>query len=91
MIDASRELEQALGDDNKKIETNEIESIIVQRRATRASRDLNKNSIIAKNDLAFLRPAPEKSIDPYNHNLILGKKINRHIKKGDLITLEDIK
>ena len=37
MINASRELEYALGDNNKKL-NNETESIIVQRRATRASR-----------------------------------------------------
>ena len=91
MINASRELEYALGDNNKKIEPNETESIIVQRRATRASRDLTMNSILTKHDLVFLRPAPKKSIDPYNHILVLGKKINRNIKKGDLITLDDIK
>ena len=91
MVSASRELELSLGNENKKIEPNEFDSIIVQRRAIRASRNLMKNSIIKKIDLVFLRPAPEKSLEPYNYNLILGKKINRNIKKGDLITLEDIK
>ena len=56
MVNASRELENSLGDGIKRIEKNEIETIIVQRRAVRAKKNLVKGTIIQENDLEFLRP-----------------------------------
>ena len=51
MVKYSRELELALGDGIKKVEGNEIESKIVQRRALRASKDLPSGSILCKGTL----------------------------------------
>ena len=44
MILRSRELELSLGNSLKKIEKNEKNSVIVQRRSIRASKNLYKNS-----------------------------------------------
>ena len=42
MVDRSRELENALGSKIKKIEKNEFESSIVQRRSIHLNKDLSK-------------------------------------------------
>ena len=89
MILRSRELEKAMGLDTKKIENNEKETVIVQRRSIHSSQDIAKNSIIKKKDLKFLRPCPKNGIEPYNFKKILGKKIKKNIKKNNIITLKD--
>ena len=54
MIDETRMLEMSLGDGNKVIEKNEKESVIVQRRSIRATKDLYKNNKITNSSLVFL-------------------------------------
>ena len=88
MIDRSRELELSLGSNEKKVEKNEKNSVVVQRRSIRASRDLKKNNKIDFEDLDFLRPCPSNSLKPYEYKKIIGKKIKKNIKKGDLISLD---
>ena len=78
-IFASRNLENSMGDGIKKIENNEKESVIVQRRSIRASRNLKKGTIIKKKDLVFLRPCPKNSLDPYMLNQIIGKKTKKKL------------
>lgn len=90
MINRSRELELSMGSHIKKIEKNETQTVIVQRRSIRASKELKKNNIIKNNDLTYLRPAPKKSVEPYNYKKILGKRLKKNIKKGDIIRLMDI-
>ncbi len=88
MILRSRELELSLGNSLKKIEKNEKNSVIVQRRSIRASKNLYKNSKLSFTDLIFLRPCPKKSLNPYEYKKILGKKLKINIKKGDVISLD---
>ena len=90
MVLASRELELSLGLEEKKIEKNEINSAIVQRRALRALKNINKNSIISKNDLIYLRPCPVNAISPNQEAKVIGKKLNKDILKGELITYGDL-
>tara|TARA_B100001063_G_C16775984_1_gene565375 strand:- start:1467 stop:2537 length:1071 start_codon:yes stop_codon:yes gene_type:complete len=88
MISRSRELELSLGSIEKKVENNEKNSVIVQRRSIRASRDIKKNDKIDIKDLDFLRPCPPNSLKPYEYKKILGKKTKKNIKKGDMISLD---
>tara|TARA_B100001057_G_scaffold496892_1_gene599577 strand:- start:547 stop:1617 length:1071 start_codon:yes stop_codon:yes gene_type:complete len=90
MIQRSRELELSLGVKDKKIEENEKESIIVQRRSIHANRDIYKGEKIKKIDLKYLRPCLKNGIEPYNYKKILGKKIRRNIKKNTIITAKDL-
>jgi len=90
MIDRSNELFISLGSENKTIEKNEKESVIVQRRSIRASKDLKKGDKINKEDLVFLRPCPIDALNPYDYPKILNKKLNKNIVKGDTITLNDL-
>ena len=83
MVDRSRELESALGSGIKKVEDNEKDTVVIQRRCLRATRDLKSGETITDKVLEPLRPAPEDSIKPYEMDLILGRKIREHIKKGE--------
>jgi sialic acid synthase SpsE len=85
MVRNTRELEAALGQSDKKIEDNEKDTVIVQRRCLRAVRDMSAGTRITKNDISVLRPAPADAIMPYDLNKILGLKSRYDIKRGDLI------
>ena len=91
MILRSRELELSLGSQNKIIEKNEKNSVIVQRRSLRASRTLQKNKIITIDDLVALRPCPNNGIPPYEIKKIIGKKLNKKIRNGEHLTWKNLK
>ncbi len=90
MISRSRELERSLGFKVKKIELNEKEPAVVQRRSIHANKFLKKNKIITKKDLIFLRPCPKEGIDPYKYKIVIGKKAKQNIQKNETITLKKI-
>jgi N-acetylneuraminate synthase len=82
MIDRTRELEYALGGSIKKVEDNEKETCILQRRCLRATRDLKSGDIITTDMVEALRPAPKGSILPYEADDILGKLLTNDIVSG---------
>ena len=86
MVMATRNLEKALGDGRKKVEKNEKQSRIVQRRGVWAKRDISKNTKLKFDDLKFLRPCPKNSLSAFEINKYVGKKIKKNIKKNNLIT-----
>ena len=83
MVDRTRELEYALGTSIKKIEDNEKETAILQRRCLRASRDIQKGDILTKEMIVALRPAPEGTILPYEINTLIGKEVSQDITEGE--------
>ena len=91
MVDRSFELLDALGDGIKKVEKNELNSKLVQRRCLRANSNLNMGHIITKNDFFPLRPISEGGIEPYRIKDIIGKKLEMDILKGEHITEKHIK
>ncbi|OGN41695.1 MAG: N-acetylneuraminate synthase [Candidatus Yanofskybacteria bacterium RIFOXYD1_FULL_42_10] len=91
MVDRANELYLALGNGVKIVEENEKDSVVVQRRAIRAKFDLKANSIITAGNLDFLRPIPENGLPPYRVPELIGKKINKDIKRGELILLSDLR
>lgn len=90
MIDRTRELEYALGTCIKKIEDNELETSVLQRRCLRATRDLNKNDVITSDMFEPLRPAPKGTVLPFEKDNILGKKLCNDIKLGNSVNWSDI-
>lgn len=90
MVERTRELEAALGTTEKKIEDNEIESVIVQRRALRLKSDMSEGSIIREEDLEALRPIPAGAYAPYRIQEVVGKKLVSSSKKGDALTKDDL-
>jgi sialic acid synthase SpsE len=91
MVDRTRELENSLGLEIKKVEDNEKETVILQRRAIRAKKDLMAGGIVNKENLEFLRPCPKDALPPYELEKILGKVLTEDIKSGDYIKWTSIK
>ena len=90
MIERSRELESSLGASVKKVEENEKQTVILQRRALRAKSDLISGHKISKYDLIPLRPCPKNAIEPFYIDDILDKNLKNNIKEGNVITWDDI-
>jgi N-acetylneuraminate synthase len=90
MVDRTRELENALGNGIKKVEKNELQTIVVQRRSIRLVRDMNEGEVIEKKDLEVLRPCPVDGLPPYRMSEVIGKKLRSSIAKGQHLTISDI-
>jgi N-acetylneuraminate synthase len=91
MVDRTRELENALGLETKKVEDNEKETVVLQRRAIRAKKSLTAGDVIRKDDLEFLRPCPKGALPPYELEKVLNQKLVENIKAGDYIKWASIK
>lgn len=91
MIKASRELELSLGSDVKKIEKNELETAIVQRRSLHFLKDYKLNKKIKLNDFIALRPCPRGSVEPYEINKIKNRRLKKNKHKGDVLLWKDLK
>ncbi len=90
MVERTRELELALGDGIKRVERNEQDTVIVQRRCLRLKSKLKAGDIITNKNLESLRPAPKNAYLPYELKNILGKKIKIDKQAGDAIYKEEI-
>lgn len=90
MVDRTRELELAMGSGIKKVEDNELETVVVQRRSLRANLSLKAGHIIQERDFVPLRPCPIDAIPPSKKNSIVGSKLRRDFEKGDYLTEKDI-
>jgi len=91
MIERSRELENSLGSEEKNIEKNENETVILQRRAIRTKEKLQKGLKLKKSDIISLRPCPSNGLLPFELKKVVGKTLKKNIEKGDLIRWEDLK
>ena len=85
MVLSTRNLEMALGDGRKKIEKNEKETVILQRRSIRVNKSFKKGEKINTNNISFLRPCPKNAIPPYMLEYFLNKKLIKNIKKDDYL------
>lgn len=85
MVDSTRELEYALGNGIKKIEANEQETVVVQRRSLRATSNLSRLQVIKECDFAPLRPCPSDAFSPSDIKLIVGRTLCRDIQMGDYL------
>jgi len=90
MVEHANELYMALGDGMKKIEDNEKETAVVQRRALYLTRSLAFSHVLQKEDLFPLRPIPHDGIAPYEINKLIGRKITKDLPGDTYIKWEDI-
>ena len=91
MVDRSYELLAALGDGIKRVETNEEQSKLVQRRCLRVTSNLEKGHILTDNDIIALRPISENSFQPFEKKNLIGKELLAKIKSGEHLTKKIIK
>ena len=85
MVDKTRELEFACGDGVKRIEKNELNTVVVQRRSIRANKNLKKGTKLNENHFEYLRPCPKNALRPIAIKLLLNKKLrkNDQISRGN--------
>ena len=91
MILNTRKLEKSLGDGLKKIEKNEINTVVLQRRSLRLTNNLRKGHILKKKDLISLRPCPKGSIGPQEITKVIGKKLKKNMFFHDCIKWKNLK
>ena len=89
MVKASNELFYALGDGIKKIENNEKETAVVQRRALYYCTDLQKGHKIIEQDLIALRPIKPDELPPYKEKQLLGRKLVKNVQADSPVHEED--
>ncbi len=90
MVERCNELHLALGDGIKKIEENEMQTSKVQKRGLYLTRNLEKGSIITKEDLEALRPRSDEGFEPYEIDDLIGKKITKDLEIGIMLKREDV-
>lgn len=90
MVEHVRDLESALGTGVKRIEKNEEQTVVLQRRCLRAASRLKKGKTILKEDIEVLRPAPPKSLKPDMLPELIGKKLKKDLEFGEHFSTEDI-
>ena len=89
MVNETRILEKAFGDGIKKIEHNEIQSSLVQKRAIYAIRDIKKNQSF-KNNITVLRPALKNHLSADKLTWLKNKKAKKNIKEGECINIKKV-
>jgi sialic acid synthase SpsE len=89
MVHRTRELENALGNGVKKVEENEMETVVLQRRSVRAVSELQPGHVLTGEDLIFLRPCPEDGFPPYEAGQLIGKTLSAKKEKGDYFSVKD--
>ena len=90
MVDDTRVLERSLGGSEKKVEDNEKETVVLQRRSLRFTRDVAEGDIINIEDLQFQRPCPEDAFNINNYEILIGEPAPRSFPKGDYVKQNDI-
>jgi N-acetylneuraminate synthase len=90
MVDRTRELEHALGNGIKRVEDNEQQTVVVQRRALRTARDLPAGHVIATEDLKPLRPCPRGAIEPWQIDQVVGHVLRSDKVAGDHLSWSDV-
>jgi N-acetylneuraminate synthase len=90
MVDRTRELEAALGTEEKRVMDNERETVVLQRRAVRARAKLQAGTVVSEEMLIVLRPCPEDGLPPYRMPELVGKTLARDIDEGDVVRAEDV-
>jgi len=86
MVDRTRELEHALGDGIKRVEGNELETAIIQRRSCRAARDLVDGQALRRDDIDVLRPVGAEAFRPHEISKLVGKKLRKNLLRGEVLS-----
>lgn len=90
MIDASRELENALGNGIKRVEENEKQTAVLQRRSVRVTADIPAGTQLTQEHVTVLRPCPANSISAADVTKVLGKTLARAVKQGEHLQWQDL-
>ena len=90
MVDRTRELELSMGYGIKRVEDNEVETVVVQRRSLRATNNFKTGHEIKAGDFVPLRPCPSDAISPEHSRMIIGSTLRKDVEEGDYLRERDI-
>lgn len=90
MVENTRRLERALGTADKFVASNEQETVVIQRRCLRAASDLPAGTVLTREMIDVLRPAPPDAILPYDLQRVIGKCLLVDLKAGQELKWETI-
>lgn len=90
MMDRTRELENALGTGAKRVEANERETVVLQRRSIRFVTDLSEGTELRREHLTVLRPCPAASLEPHRLPDVLGQRLRHAVKAGETLRWQDL-
>jgi len=88
MVDAIRDAEKSLGENNYDLNEKQIKSKDFSR-SIYVIKDVKENEIVTNDNVRSIRPG--FSLEPKNLNKILGLRFNKSLKKGDRLSLDDFK
>jgi sialic acid synthase SpsE len=89
MVDRTRELELSLGTGIKRVEANEQETVVLQRRAVRARNAIEAGQVLRREDLEVLRPCPRDAVDAAHVDSILGRQLRKSKVSGEHLLWTD--
>lgn len=90
MVDRTRELENSLGTGVKKVEDNEAQTVVLQRRSIRLKGPLEAGAVLSREALEVLRPCPADGLPPHELARILGRRLRHSMKAGEHLRWTDI-
>jgi N-acetylneuraminate synthase len=90
LVDDPEALDCAIGDGVKRLEANETNTVIVQRRSVCATRALPAGQTLAASDMTVLRPCPPGALPPYRLPELVGRRLGRAIAAGENILPADM-
>jgi len=82
MVEAVREVESARGDGVKRIEPNEQQTVVIQRRALRAVDPIAAGTRLTEAHLEALRPCPPDAVAPNCLGRVLGRTVREAMPRG---------
>ena len=91
MVEDTRMLESSIGHGTKEVQTNEQETVVLQRRAIRVTRDVSQGEAFDRSIVQFQRPCPPDAISVNDINSLTGLEINKNIIHGDYLRREHFK
>jgi len=90
MVDDTRMLEAALGTGQKRVEPNEEQTVVLQRRCVRAARPIAAGTVITEADIEVLRPAPAEAIPAHEFAKVVGTTVKRDLVFGEELHWSDV-
>ena len=85
MVDAIRNIEQALGDGQKHVSESERKNITIARKSIVASKDIKQGEMLTEENLSVKRPG--NGITPMRWDEVVGTYAKRDFKEDELIEL----
>ena len=78
-----------MGNGIKAVEKNEENTVIIQRRSIRVTKNLLRGELLTDNVISMLRPCPSDALEPWELDDYLGRKLARDLQEGDYLKSSD--